>query len=210
MSAFLQKSSRFHWFTLRSKLSNLAFIVALVQAFLTFIAALVWPVTVIVVVLVFRKEIATLLRSQVKRVKAGPFEMEWEPVMARLEVEVDSAQPLAAPPLGAAGGGLVVELADLARIAPDKAVMEAYSRVESRLLHLLETRSTTLTSARSPAAIAIILASSGVISRESADAVKEIATLRNLVVHGQGDQVTTEQAMKYLGLIDRLLALLPE
>jgi hypothetical protein len=191
-------------------LSGLSFFVALVQALLTFIAALAWPVTVIVVVLVFRHEIAALLRSQVKRLKAGPFEMEWAPVMERLEVEVESAQPLAQPPVAAGAGSLAVELADLARIAPAKAVMEAYSRVESRLKHILETRSTTLTSASSPAAIAIILASTGVISREAAEAVKEIATLRNLVAHGQADQVTTEQAMRYLVIIDRVLSLLPE
>jgi hypothetical protein len=185
--------------------------VAVMQALLTFIAALAWPLTVIVVVLVFRNEIATLLRSPgAKKVKAGPFEMEWAPVMARLEAEVESAQPLAAALVPAAAGNLVAELADLARIAPAKAVMEAYGRVEIRLLHLLETRTSTLTSVTSPATIAIILASAGVISREAADAVKEIATLRHLVAHGQGDLITTQQAMDYLGLIDRLFALFPE
>jgi hypothetical protein len=67
-----------------------AFSVSLAQA-------VAWPATVLAVVLVFRKELASLLGHRLKRFRAGPVEAEWDRQLesARDAVESEAPAPVA-------------------------------------------------------------------------------------------------------------------
>ena len=204
---------------LSEAMSVLAFIAAMAQA-------LAWPVVAAAVVVVFRHEVSALLNSRLKRLKAGPFEGEWEVALAHAEADAEVAAVPAAlePPPEAIEGEasrhgrnappaplLTTELADLARVKPAGAVMEAYKRVEVQLKTLVARRTTYRGDvAKSAAALAVVAAQAGVITHEAANAVKGLSVLRNLVVHGDAERVTAERAMEYLSLADAVLLTLPE
>ena len=105
---------------------------------------------------------------------------------------------------------LVTELAELARDAPPAAVIEAYTRVETRLVRLITAGTGHRGVAKSVDALAVLAAFAGVIQRPAVDAVQRISPLRDLIVRGDGDGVATAQAMEYLSLVDDVLGVLPK
>ncbi len=154
------------------------------------------------IVFVFRAEIGTLLSPRMRRLKAGPFEVEWDRQLSEVTVELD--QLGVSPPLeGLPRGPLSEELADVARVSPTAAVMEAYSRVESQLRLQLEAAGAPIGDLRIGAAgLARLAAREGLITEETARAVEGISVLRNLAAHGRAGEVTEERAMDYLALVD--------
>ncbi|PWU44491.1 hypothetical protein DLJ46_25725 [Micromonospora globispora] len=65
------------------------FTVALVQA-------LAWPSVALVVLLVYRRRIAQLLGDNLRRLKAGPIEAEWEQVAEEARATIETAEALPA------------------------------------------------------------------------------------------------------------------
>ena len=47
------------------------------------VGSLAWPIAVLTIAIVFRKTLRTALARPLKRVKAGPFEAEWDDKVAR-------------------------------------------------------------------------------------------------------------------------------
>jgi hypothetical protein len=103
---------------------------ALVQALAPVLQAIAWPVAVVVAVLVFRRDLRGILARELTRLKAGPFEAEFERQRAQVEAEVGPAPPEAPPPPIVS---TVDELRALAQTSPTAAVLEAYARVEEAL-----------------------------------------------------------------------------
>lgn len=79
-----------------------------------FISSVAWPVTVLVVALLFRKSITEMLSGNLTRMKAGPLVMEWQRTVSEVEAEIG----LTVPENGespAVAESLVAELSSLAR-----------------------------------------------------------------------------------------------
>ena len=115
-----------HGPTVRSMTGLEQFIASLVHS-------LAWPAAVIVPAVVFRKQIGGLLDSPMRRLRAGPVEVEFERVFARVEADV----PIDTPP-SERESGVTSELSELAKRVPSAAILEAFSRVEHRLRELLQ------------------------------------------------------------------------
>lgn len=98
-------------------MSSLEFIESLVSS-------LAWPVAALVIVLMFRSELAGLFSSQMRRLKAGPVEVEWDRQLAEAEVDID--QP-GVPRVsdGQPVGPIAEEFAQLARASPSAGACQA-------------------------------------------------------------------------------------
>jgi hypothetical protein len=54
--------------------------------------SLAWPVAAVVAVIALRKQLAHLMAQRpLQRVKAGPFEVEWDKLAAEAEKEIEGA-----------------------------------------------------------------------------------------------------------------------
>jgi hypothetical protein len=173
---------------------------------LEFISSVAWPVTILVIALMFRKSITEMLSGPLSRMKAGPFEWEWRRTFVEVEAEIDSAVPAAAD--DRSEGGLVEELASLAQRSPSTAVLEAYARVEQELRRVAGEppvdphRDLNRVGARTLAQTAF---RGGRLSAQTVQAVEGISVLRNLAAHGRAGDVTPERALDYLSLVDGVL-----
>ena len=107
---------------------------------------------------------------------------------------------------------LVAELLAQAQAAPVATVREAYRRLEAHLKHVLETRTSIATSAQTAPVLATILASEGLISRETADAVRSIAALASTVDDAEraGFTLEFERAVTVIALIENVLKIIPD
>lgn len=164
-----------------------------------------WPVAAIVIALLFRTQISHLLSHGVRRVKAGPFEVEWDLQVS--EVETDLEQPgVPAPEQDVAGGPVSEALVRIAEASPTAAVMEAYQRVERELRNILYGHALDTEVLNTGAAgLARLAMRRGVITPETARAVEGLSVLRNLAAHGRAEEVTVKRAREYVTLVDAVL-----
>jgi hypothetical protein len=178
-----------------------AFMASLVQS-------LAWPAGVVAVVVVLRKPIAAVLGQGVRRVKAGPVEVEFDQIQAEVREELARSPELAeaAPAEGQASTpttSLGKELSRLAELSPEAAVMEASRRIEYRLAEMLD-------DAGVPhrriglRGLARLAQEHGLISDETLAAIDGMSVLRNLVAHVRGD-IGVDRARDYLALADAVL-----
>jgi hypothetical protein len=177
--------------------SVLQFIAALVQA-------LAWPTVVLVAVVLFRDKISALLAGSMKRLKVGPIEAEWDRTLSAAEVELE--QP-GVPPLDsqAAPTDARRELAQLANLAPEAAVMEGYASIERVLRELLADVDDPRALRTGASGLAREAVKLGRVNEETARAIEGLGVLRNLAAHGQAGKVTVDRANDYLALVDAVL-----
>ena len=165
--------------------------------------ALAWPVMALIIVLLLRRPIVRVLEQRPpKMLKAGPFEVEWETVVAATEAEVPAPAPKSIT------GGAQVELSAEARTAPAVAVLEAHTMIERTLREILvaaDVPSDELRRAGSAVGLARLARRLGLIPDEAVRAVQGVSVLRNLAAHGSAREITPDQAAEYLALVDAVL-----
>lgn len=175
-------------------MSGLEFTAALVSS-------LAWPTVVLVVAVLFRRQLAALLARPFRSLKAGPLELVWDREIAEAEAELGELAP--APPGDVAGSSASDHLAEVARIAPAAAVVQAFARVEGQLRQLLQAadqdpgRGSALQLARRAL-------EAGLVTPETVRAIEGIAVLRNLAAHGHETDLDESRALDYLALTDSI------
>lgn len=171
----------------------------LMQASAPILQALAWPTAVIVVAAIFHTQIRGLL-PDLKRVRAGLLEAEFERRRAEVEAEVGTPPAEEQRPYGDSRA----ELRALAAVSPSAAVLEAYRRVEqvlfSKTQHILQVEPRRL----GGVGLARFAAQHELIPPASVRAIEGISVLRMLVAHGR-EEATFQQAMEYLDLVDAVL-----
>lgn len=177
---------------------------SILQFIASLASSLAWPLVVLAIATLFRVKIAELLSGGVKRLKAGPIEVEWDRTLSETRVELD--QP-GVPSLETEGapGPVSEDLADLARISPTAAVVEGYARVEHALREKLADIDDDAKLKVGGAGLARLAAKHGRINDETARAVEGLAILRNLAAHGRAGDTTPDRATDYLALVDAVL-----
>lgn len=164
--------------------------------------ALGWPVFALIIVLILRRPIRQMLTQRPPtRMKAGPFEVEWDRVLSEAETEIEPADR------GAAPGVVRNELAAEAATAPPVAVLEAHATVERALRELLAAADVPEQETRRAGAVGLarLAQRKELISHESVRAIEGVSVLRNLAAHGSAREITAEQANEYLALVDVIL-----
>ena len=175
---------------------------------LAFIASLVhslaWPAGVVAVVIVLRRPIGVALGRGVRRVRAGPVEVEFDQELAEVRQELRQSPELASVEVPALHASLSEELARLAEVSPRAAVLEAFARIEARLAELLNGAGVEV---RPPQgrALALLAHNRELISDETRSAVDGLSVLRNLAAHSTEDNIGAKRARDYLALADAVL-----
>jgi len=174
------------------------------------IGSIAWPLAAVVLALTFRASIRKLLLGPVKRVKAGPVEMEyWDRATSSARQELRRAREGENGPLSAQISpthALQRELRELAKADPAAAVLEGYERIERELREVLRRRRIHFESAMSAPELAELARQHGVIKQEAANAVEGLTVLRNLAAHGAADQgLSVQRAVEYVNLVAAVL-----
>jgi hypothetical protein len=171
------------------------------QLVASLVHSLAWPVVLVVLITAFRTQLVGLITQPLRRLRAGPLELEFELRRAQVEAEVEI--PSAARTRSMT---LDTDLYDYARRVPQAAVLEAFSRVEQRLRELLFAEHVTVDPDLGATALARVAETAGLITPEAVSAVEGVAVMRNLVAHQRSRaEITVDQALDYLALIDGVL-----
>jgi hypothetical protein len=174
-----------------------AFVASLVQS-------LAWPAGVLAVVIVLRKPIGAVLGQGVRRVKAGPVEVEFDRIEAEVREELARSPELAEAHVPAPTASLREELARLAEVSPQAAVMAANQRIEARLAEVLDSAGVPPSSSMGGRRLARLARQHDLISDETLAAVEGLSVLRDLTAHTGGD-IGVDRARDYLALADAVL-----
>jgi hypothetical protein len=176
------------------------------QLVASLVGSLAWPVAVVMISLVFREQIASLLRAPLKRLKAGPsgVELEFDLGLAKAVTSAEAAVTPELPPRSAARSSIMEDLERLARKHPQAAVLDAASRLEHQLRERLRAvgDGDGAASERGLIWLARRAAGRGLIREDLVPLVGEVATLRNLAAHGRADALEVQAALDYLDLVD--------
>jgi hypothetical protein len=182
-----------------------AFVASLVQS-------LAWPAALLVIVILMRKPIrAVLSQALLRRVKAGPFEVEFDQLQAEVREELarspeltEAQVPAPASRAAAPASSLREELSTVAALSPAAAVMEAARRIEYRLAEMLDGSGEPVPPRLTTRRMAELARERGLISQETQLAVEGLSVLRNLVAHNR-DDIGVDRALDYLALADAVL-----
>ena len=191
-------------------MNGLAFVASLVHS-------LAWPAGAVVIVTILRRPIGAALGRGVRRVRAGPLEVEFDHELAVVREELRRIPELAeATPPPLLQGSLVEELSRLAEASPRAAVLEAFGRIEARLADMLFPQGPEsagdlarwlmgLGGGSSGRLLARQAHDRGLISDETLAAVEGLSVLRNLAAHSPTDTISVDRARDYLALADAVL-----
>jgi hypothetical protein len=179
--------------------------VSVLQFAASLVSSLAWPLAVLAVAMVFRVQIRQLMTRQLRRLRAGPVEMEFDRLLSEVGVELASPRP-AASSKGSAESPLIEELADASAVSPLAAVLDAHAAVEQALSDLVaEVDAGQARQSAGTARLTNTALAKGLITPETARAIEGITVLRNLAAHGRANEVTPERARDYLALVDAVL-----
>jgi hypothetical protein len=181
---------------------------------MAFVASLVhslaWPVAIAVAVIVLRRPIGVAFSRGVRRLRAGPVEVEFDQELAEVREELRRSPELAAAAPPSLSVSLAEELARLAEVSPRAAVLEAFARIEARLVELLDGAGVESFRAVGGTALARLAHRHKLVSDETLTAVEGLSVLRNLAAHSPTDDIGADRARDYLALADAVLYALRE
>jgi hypothetical protein len=173
---------------------------------LSFLASVVgsvaWPVTVLAVVLILRKELVALLPF-LRRLKAGPVEAEFERQVKELKNEVAQALPEELPQ--ALEGR--ERLLKLAEISPRAAILEAWQGVEFAARRVAtHYGGSPVPDVRSPSRLTKELAKLSQVSVDDLALIQDLRGLRNQATHSPDFSPSYEAVANYIQLASALQA----
>ena len=152
------------------------------------VKALAWPLAVVVIALLFRKQLIDLLAT-IKRGKFGSAEIEFERGVKTIEASASST-PATPPP-----DATIKEAA----FNPRAAVLEAWLRLEDQVIDLAMRRGLTNATARRYAHGALVaVKQSGLLSPASLRLLDKLQDLRNWAVHYPDFSPDPEAVITYM------------
>jgi hypothetical protein len=162
------------------------------------VSAVAWPLCVVIVVLIFRVQIRALLGRQLRRLKAGPIEAEWDREIQETRAAVVAQEAVLEPgDSDPQDTGRFDRLRELASAEPSLAVLGGYQAVDALIQNHARM-------AGLPAGHVIRpheLIERGVVSGLTMSAVQGLRSLRNIAAH-KPDEITPEQAAEFLELAE--------
>jgi hypothetical protein len=144
-----------------------------------------------------------LLSDNLRRLKAGPVELEFERLISAAQAQIEEAIPAGT---GTGTDSVAADLTSVAHTAPTAAVIEAFARIEGKLQDLLRAEGDS--SADEKVGVMALVRRAldqDLITPETANAIEGLSVLRNLAAHGRAGDVSEERALDYIMLVDALL-----
>lgn len=174
------------------------------------IEILVWPATVIIVVLILRQPIAKLLQTT-KKLKYKELEVEFRESIEKLQAEAQEILPDETPP-GRKLETVQVDLNELAAVSPTAAVVEAWKSIEISAKAVIQSKGDALDYdvATPYELIQHALARGKLMDERHGKLFNDLRQLRNKIVHAMDYTFSEEQAKQYIDLSIRLRNYLDE
>lgn len=197
--------------------------VAALNGFVSLLSQMAWPITLLTIALVFRRDLAGVLgrvghvkyqdlevtfRDEIRKAEALAASVPSAPAKPKVSLELVAAsdapdlggQILAAKPLKAEGGGSRERLVRLASFSPREAVLSAWDEVSQMLLKVAVAQG----DRRSPASLraedaARFLVDRGWITANEAQLIDRLRVLCERVVH-RDDAPSPDEARRFVDL----------
>lgn len=167
-----------------------------------FISSVAWPVTILMIALLFRGPLIDALGSNRGTLSAGPFRLEWQRRAAEIEADLGRPTSISEGRIGGAAG----RLEQVATASPIGAVVEAYAQIETALRSVLEEHGVEgLDRQWSVRRLAELAYARGLITSETRDAVEGLSVMRNLAAHGGEDDISPQRAREFIALSQGVL-----
>jgi hypothetical protein len=162
-----------------------------------FIASIAWPLTILIIALLFRVPLTEALRAGSGKLRAGPFHIEWEERAAEIEADLGLHPSISKGEIGGAAG----RLDEIANISPTGAVVETFGQIEIALRSLLEEHEVNGFDQRwNVRQLANAALKQGLISGETKDAIEGLSVMRNLAAHGHQKDLSPQRAHEFVAL----------
>ena len=160
------------------------------------VKAIAWPIVVLFVVLLLRGQLDRVIGTTDK-VSYGGFEISFSQTVGQIKKEIDqSIPPVEKDP------SKIKFLNITASLSPSAAVMEAWKEVEVATIKLILKRNPNLVldSDTPYKHLEILLAEYDIADVRQIKIFHDLRVLRNKVVHVSQYDITSEQAIEYVGL----------
>jgi len=181
------------------------------------VKALVWPATILTIIALFKRPIATLL-SEVGRLKWKGLEIEFEKDIKEIAKRADEVLPPQLVEVRAADEikisademSFIVSRAEnekitrLAEISPPAAILEVWLDVESALREAASRHEVQVSPRTHVLSLARNLVDMGKLDQQTFEIFETLRDLRNKVVHARSTDLTFSQAMEFGAIGSRL------
>lgn len=167
-----------------------------------FISSIAWPLTALVIALIFRRPLSDALRSASGALSAGPFRLEWERRAEAIEADLGRAPSISRGEIG----GAASRLDEVAEVSPTGAIVEAFGQIEVSLRSVLEGDGADgLDRPWSVQRLATAAHQRGLITPETLDAIEGLSVMRNLAAHGGQKDLSPQRAREFVALSQGVL-----
>ncbi len=172
------------------------------------ISSLAWPLAAVAIAFIFRGEIKKMMARQPSRLKAGPFEAEWDEAAEHTIDQLAEVRE-AAPEfvrITESIGSEPVALSGKGRPTPWALVAASWGRIERELQALLAANGGDPSAVKNAGGVALAKMArvKGLIDDKTANGIEGLAVMRNMAVHGHGE-ITREQAQEFVVLVDAMI-----
>jgi hypothetical protein len=161
------------------------------------IVGIAWPVTVLILVIVFRRDLANAV-AKITKLRYKDFEAEFQTTLRELESQRPAE--LALPAATSARGRSLLdrrkEISSLTAASPRAAVMEAWVELERAILDAA--RRAEVPVEKGVGTAIRLLSLRRVVSSEYAGAVERVRRLRNLAAHEPEFTLSETEAKEYV------------
>lgn len=175
---------------------------------LTFLAELVkataWPITTVVVAILFRTEFRALI-GRLRKGKVGSTEFEFQEEVKELAQDIAEISPPSGPV------ALKPEVVSLATLHPRAALLGAWIEIEAALINLAQKHGLLNDQTRrNPLALIRALAKADLIPKSHAPGFNALLRLRNQAAHEIDFNPSEEAVLGYLKIAEELKQLVLE
>lgn len=180
--------------------------------YLTFVVEmiriLIWPLIVIIIVLLLRKQIINLI-TDLKHLKYKDFELEFNRGLQKVNKDIDKVG-LAEKKSIWYLDDKVMELKNIARKSPLEAIIETWILIENQLREIAHMKLEKTSNKYSSRMQLESLVENKIIPKEIYSIFKELKTIRNKVAHEGGYNISISQAEGYINTSFRFLSYLKD
>lgn len=168
--------------------------------------SMAWPGALLIIALLFRKEIVTLVQN-IESVKVAGVEAKIRKGLQQVEEELKATEPVTED-VAKLNSEEFKRLLTVAETSPTGAIIDAFKQVEELADELVRRELPRLREypdGRRMPTIALHknLLSLGVIPRSEANTFQKLRELRNRAAHAFDSEITSETAKEYVRLADR-------
>lgn len=174
--------------------------------FVEIVKAIVWPMTIIWLGLIFRKELR-LLVDRISSVKYGKVEANFSKELEKAEVSAEKLTSIIKTEEIESNISQKEQLFRISEVAPQAAIVEAWTLIEIAAVKKGLTSGSTIQRIN-PKMIVDYLYQSGKFSRESLDLIEQLRRIRNLASHMPDFAITQSEAERYLELAARAVSVI--